>query len=279
MPTTQEDYVKLLELYARVVEATKGLPIPPDKGWRAYPGPLSVKLFMHLASIFYLVSGTKLPGLAGVDIHFIDHPSIKVITRSAVETYLALHYLFVSPDSPQERDFRCKIWELSGLWERQRFTVTDPQNKAKLAAEKVQVDRLKTEIESHLLYQKLDKDERRKALRGEWKLKRQWVDLAKLAGFNETYFNMLYRYLCSYSHADSLSALQIDDAYDKRVQYDLAVTCLKVGLILMSELVFAFTKLFPETSATLDSHPDLKHKAEVWRLDAEEMARFYQGDA
>lgn len=279
MSTTQEDYAKLLELYARVVEATKGLPIPPDQGWRTYPGLLSVKLFMHLASIFYLTSGTKIPGLAGIDIDFIDHPSIKVITRAAVETYLALHYLFVSPDSPQEREFRYKIWELSGLWERQRFMVTAPQNKMKLAREKVQVDRLKTKIETHPLYQKLDKEERRKALRGEWKLKRQWVDLAKLAGFNETHFNLLYRYLCSSAHTDSLSAIQIEAASDKQVQYDLAVTCLKVGLLLMSELVFAFTKLFPETSATLDSHPNLKLKAESWRLDTQKMARFYQGDA
>ena len=131
----------MLEIFARYGEAVRGKKLSGDLAWQVDAEALAMKLFFHLGSSFQLQEGTTLPEIAGVTPHYIDFPSVSTLTRAAFETYLCFHYIFIQPNSLEEKSFRHDIWELGGFLDRQRFTVTTPEGRAKLEEEKKVVEK------------------------------------------------------------------------------------------------------------------------------------------
>jgi hypothetical protein len=272
-------YMQLFQLYAGVVEATKGIRYNDDQSWKGHPGPIAVKVAMHLATVFYLVEGTRMDRIPSLPLNFIDHASINVVMRAALETFLAFHHLLIAPKTAEERNFRVRIWQIGGLRDRQRFPAIVSENKAKLQKEKVQLDELIKKIEADPIFQTLTPEERRRARKGDWRLTKQWVDVAVEAGVSKQYFEPMYRYLCSYAHSGSLSMLQINDAENKEVQFRLAEPNLGTALIIMSRMVTAFAELFPEARQCLDAAPEhQRNLVKLWYMPADLMDRLYDRD-
>lgn len=276
----REEYVGLLDLYVRVVEATKGIKYDDDESWKGQAGPLAVKLAMHLLTILYLADGTRPSRIGNLQVNFVDHSSIKVLTRAALETFLAFSHLILTPETPHARRFRLRVWELGGLRERERFPATLPESKAVLERERGQLKRLAKQIEDDPIFSTLTPEERKRARRGEWRLTKQWRDLAVAAEINEQQFDALYRYLCSYAHSGSLSLLQIDQAADRPEQRQLSEMCFGTALMIMSRLVRAFVDLFPQAREAFEQSPEPQRRlVEIWFMEAALVAQFYDGDA
>jgi hypothetical protein len=272
-------YVQLFQLYAGVVEATKGIRYNDDESWKGHAGPIAVKVAMHLATAFYLIAGTRLDRIPSLPINFIDHPSINVVMRAALETFLAFHHLLVAPKTAEERSFRLCIWQIGGLRDRQRFIVMSPESKAKLQKEKTQLDKLIKKIETDAFFSTLTSEERKRARKGEWRLTKQWVDIAVEAGISKQYFEPMYVYLCSYAHSGNLSMLQISQAESKEVQVKLAETNLGTALIIMSRMITAFAELFPEARQYLEAaSADQQYLVRLWHMPADLMDRLYGPD-
>jgi hypothetical protein len=272
-------YTELFQLYAGVVEATKGIRYNDDESWKGHAGPIAVKVAMHLATAFYLMAGTRIDRIASLPINFIDHSSINVVMRAALETFLAFHHLLIAPKSAEERSFRVCIWQIGGLRDRQRFPVISSESKAKLQKEKTQLDKLIKKIETDPIFSTLTSGERKRARKGEWRLTKQWVDVAVEAGISKQYFEPMYRYLCSYAHSGSLSMVQINQAESKEVQLRLAETNLGTALIIMSSMVTAFVDLFPEARQCLEAAPEhQRYLVKLWHMPADLMDRLYGRD-
>lgn len=102
------------------------------------------------------------------------------------------------------------------------------------------------------------------------------ADLGKSAGFHEKYFKNVYGYLCGYSHASYLSALQVGQAAQSiEDQKMLTSSILGVGVVLMAHFAFSYTAAFEDAGAVLSAGPSAKHIAEKWRFGPEDMAEIY----
>ncbi|WP_236326039.1 hypothetical protein, partial [Pseudomonas poae] len=75
----------------------------------------------------------------------IDHSSVIVITRAAIEAFLTLHYVFINNDVNLSI-FRHKTWQLAGLMDRSRMFAGSPEAKEILKLEAKEIEILKNEI-------------------------------------------------------------------------------------------------------------------------------------
>ncbi len=270
----ERDYSALLGLFIQLVESQAGRKIPAGDTWLNDAQVLALKLFRHLVSMQTLATGATVTQQGAPVIFFIDHASVKVVARAALETYLVFFYLYGSTDRSL-CEFRHKTWKLGGLADRQKYAVSMPEHREVLASEQVSIEELAREIESSAHINSYSSKQRAKLLQGDWRTGNGWTDLGKSAGFHETYFRNIYSYLCGYSHASYLSALQVGQAKSLDDQKMLTHFVLGVGVVLMAHFAFSYSAKFESASAVLNANPEAKAIAEKWRFGPEDMVALY----
>lgn len=264
-------YPVLLGLMIRLVESVAGGNIKEGEDWRNNANILALKLFRHLVSMSTLSEGSmKSEPL----LHHIDHSSINVIARAALETYLVWHYLF-GPQSTEQSKFRCLTWQLGGLMDIQEYQPTSSFGFERQSEKQVQAESLKVEIRAFTQYQELTSKQQIKLLEGDWKIVMKTNDFAREAGFHGTYFKNIYSHLCGYSHASYISADQVACASDLSIQAEFARIILGVGVVIMAHFASSYPKQFPEAQAVLDADPEAKAVAETWAFLEEDMNSIY----
>ncbi|MBI3766881.1 MAG: hypothetical protein HY271_00125 [Deltaproteobacteria bacterium] len=271
------EYKRLLDVFVRSVQAMAGQKFAGQEAWMVEAERLATKLFFHLASLLYLRPGTRFEELAGIEVHFFDFASSAVLARACFETYLAFHFIFISPSSADQRHLRYLVWTLGGLLDRQRVTPFTDYGRQRLEEEKKQIEALRTQIQQSPAYADLAHERQKDARRGKWRFEKSWADLAVIAGGSQRYFVGLYAYLSSYAHSGYLSALQVGQAQDKQVQLQLGQMYVGIGLTIMSYFLTDYASLFPPVAAALDASPEDKRLVEVWHLTGADMERMYEG--
>ncbi|MEA2754914.1 MAG: hypothetical protein QOJ54_1203 [Aliidongia sp.] len=256
------DYTILQRLIVNLVQSRVGQPSNVGQAWLNDAQNLARKMFEHLVSLRVLTNAHCVEIDQSHSFEFIDHSSVKVVTRAAFETYLVFFFIFGGSD-PSLSEFRHKIWRYGGLADRQKSQLDSSKACDILAAEKVVMDHLKLEIEASSHLSAYANTAAKKILKGEWRGGKSWADLSTDAGFHESYFRNIYGYLCGYSHASYISVLQVGQAQSLDDQQTLASVCIDIGLVLMANFVRAYCKLFEDTKQILDA--DLKAKAAVDR--------------
>lgn len=270
----EEVYPLLLDLMVRLVESMSGQNITPGEAWRNDAQTLALKLYRHLVSMHNLSEGATVHCSHGLQLRHIDHASIIVIARAALETYLVWHYLYGQPD-PKLSKFRYLTWRLGGLMDRQTLLPVSQTAMKVQSRELVEVEALRAEIETYPQFQEFTLKQQRKLLAGDWKIALGTSDLALAAGFHGSYFNNVYGYLCGYAHASYISALQVGQAKMLEDQFALVRSIMGIGVVTMAHFSCAYPKQFPGAQAVLDADPEAKLVAERWALMADDMAETY----
>ena len=265
------DYSTLLDLFIRLVESQAGKKIKSGDEWLNDAQVLATKLFRHLVSMQTLAAGATVEHDGIPAVFFVDHASVKVVARAALETYLVFFYLYGNSDQSL-CEFRHKTWCLGGLVDRQQYHVSTEQGREVLAREKKKIEELKFEIESSPEICTYTEKQRKKLLEGEWRIGNGWADLGVCAGFHEKYFKNIYGYLCGYSHSSYLSALQVGQAQSIADQQMLTQSILGIGVVLMAHFAFSYSAAFNTASAALSANPSAMRVAEKWRFGSEDMA-------
>ena len=116
---SEQEYLKLLDLLYRVVEANRGQPIGDDRLLDAEG--VATKFFLHATSALYLARETRVPDFPGGALQFVDPGSVSVLARATLEAFLAFHYVFAEPTTDEERRYRYCAWKIAGLMKRQGF--------------------------------------------------------------------------------------------------------------------------------------------------------------
>lgn len=267
-------YSVLLDLFVRLVQSQAGTKIEHGEEWQNDAQTLAIKLFRHLVSMQTIARDTTINGGGIPAVTFIDHASVKVVARAAFETYLVFFYIYGSSDRSL-CEFRHKAWRLGGLADRQDAHASNDQNREKLAAEKRQIEELRTELKSSPHLRSYTDKQSKKILEGEWRIGTSWTNLGKSAGFHEKYFSDVYGYLCGYSHSSYISALQVGQAQSIEDQRKHTQSILGVGVVLMAHFAFSYSKAFSAAEAVLTAEPTTKKVAEKWRVGPERMAAIY----
>lgn len=268
------DYSTLLHLFIRLVESQAGQTIKSGEAWLNNAQTLSIKLFRHLVSIQTISAGATVEQVGIPTVSFVDHASVKVVARAALETYLVFFYLYGGIDWSLS-EFRHKSWQLGGLIDRQLFHASTEEHREVLAREKQQIDALKSEIEKDPLLQRYTTKQRAKLLAGDWRVGNGWANLSVEAGFHEKWFKNIYGYLCGYSHSSYLSALQVGQAQTIEEQVKLTEFILGIGIVIMAHFASSYSGTFNSASAVLEGTAEAKGVAEKWRFGAKEMAAIY----
>jgi Family of unknown function (DUF5677) len=268
------EYCTLLDLFIRLVDSQTGKQIEPGDEWLHDAEVLANKLFHHLVSMKGLAAGETVERDGKSLVLYIDHASVKVVARAALETYLVFFYIYGDSDRSLSQ-FRHKTWRLGGLADRQKFHATTEHSLAVLAREKRELDELKAEVKASPHFFTYPNNQQNKLIEGDWRVGKGWADLSVAAGFHEKYFKNIYGYLCGYSHSSYLSALQVGQAQSIEDQKMLTRSILGIGLVLMAHFTFSYLVPFNTANVVLAANQLAKHLAEKWRFGPEDMAPIY----
>jgi len=154
-----EEYLLLMEVFFRVVDSKAGQPVTDETIWLHGAESLAAKLFEHIGTIRYLQLGTRLPPIDDRVRQYVDHSSLSILARAALETYLCFYYIYGDIQAGVEtRRLRRDIWELGGLLERQHVTCISEKAKSVLEQDKRVICTLLSNIEQNAALGKVNGD-------------------------------------------------------------------------------------------------------------------------
>lgn len=247
-------YADFLRLLIRMIEARADVTIPAGLEWQNDGRALAAQFAFHLHTIGLLNKGSDLV-VDALSARIVDHGSVNVLARSAVEAYITYAFIFTDPD-PEVCRFRHMAWQLGGLIDRQRLTATSAETRIKQDAEKALVDALQSELITHPLFSLLSPTEQKAFRAGKWTGGRHRQELAEAVGLHGEYFRNFYHYLCGYSHSSYAAALQVRDAGSFEVQRQLSTSILHSMLMVMAHFMTRFASNDSSAEQVLQASPD-----------------------
>lgn len=268
------EYEELLHLFIDLVQSQARKKIVEGEGWMNDAQTLSIKLFRHLVSMQIISTGSTIERQGTPIVFFIDHASVKVMTRAALETYLVFYYIFGGQNQSLSK-FRHSTWVLGGLADRQLSHAATDENRAVLVKEKMQIEELKLEIEKSPFFSSFTPKQQDQLLKGKWRVGNGWSDLGVAAGFHKKYFDNIYSYLCGYSHSSYISAMQVGQAQSVEDQESLTNSIMSIGIVIMAHYAFSYSRAFESAKEVLNKSSSAQVIAEKWYFELEDMAAIY----
>jgi hypothetical protein len=118
---TITDINLILEAFTHIIQSIYDEKPKLGEG-EVFTETLSIKMLLATRSIIQICDGVNLATPNKIaTIAWLDFSSINILTRSIIETFLTLEYLFYNDLEESERIFRFHIWRISGYKSRQGF--------------------------------------------------------------------------------------------------------------------------------------------------------------
>lgn len=273
---SKEEYQKLLDLLAQVIDANKGFSSSDisdgERLWDAYC--LANKFIDHAFTVLYLSHGTNVQDIPSFKFSFIDSASIDVLTRATMETFLVFHYVFFAPQTKEEKDYRYWAYKAAGITERQSIPIITEETRRTLDNDRLVLDKLRDKLKSNAVFQNLTEKQKTRFFAGKkpslWRWKPDvkkvlsWQEIATDAGFSEMLASHMYRHLSGYAHSSSMSILQINQAYENKEENRLTEASIGAINIVVANLIREYCALFPWTQDVLSKDPKGSDIVEMW---------------
>lgn len=274
-PGTDESRM-LLNLIVQLTNSQAGKDVPAASPWMNDAQVLALKFYYHLTSLHVLVQPVEVVMPQGTASH-IDHSSVLVLSRAALETFLTFAHVFGCSECDL-REFRHMAWRCAGLLDRQKLQASArlPQSKQRLIDEGASIETLRAEMQVHARWVQYAEKERAAFLKGEWRAGRGWTAIGVEAGFHPVHIRELYSFLCGYSHTSWLSILQIRDARELPQQAAMTAMSVSNACVLMSFFALHYVALFPDAERVLAAYPEATVLVQKWNLRAERVASHYE---
>ncbi len=255
----KKECIKLLDLLSRVVDANKGT--ATDREW--YAEGLTNKFFDHAFFVIYLSEGSNTLNLPSRAIKISGAASIDVLTRAAFEAFLTFHYVFYTPKTDEDKDYRYCAYILAGLKDRQDFPADTDKQKRILANDKKAIEEISDKLRSNAKFQGLIAGQKDKVLRGNWRLK-YWREIAEDADLSKILASDMYGHLCGIAHSSSLSVLQIKQAYEKHEEKLLTEPSIIVINIMAANIIHEYCELFTQSKNVLNEDQESVNLVDSW---------------
>lgn len=252
-----EDIIKVLADLVESLAAAK-VEIPT---WKYHIQTLVGKIIFTSHSIITLTKGynygffkdpeNKLP--------IIDYSSLCVLTRALIENYLTLCYIYNNDLTDEEKIFRYKLWELSGLQTRQNFK--DPKNNLDAQKKKDEAElihKIFTEIEKMNEFSLLNKRHLQNLREFGVPRVESWHALIEKSDLSTPLFGNLYSLYSSYVHSEYLSVLQISQSNystNSPVCLNNAMHILNTVRMINARTINFYTNNFTSAKLVLNTYP------------------------
>ena len=260
-----EEYTTLLRHMVTVTNSLVGKPLG-NEPWFKYAEGVSMKLLAHTSAAYVLYQGTRLKYDDRSMLNFVDYSSITVLTRAALETFLAFYFIFCDAPTVDEKRFRFWCWDFAGFIDRQGFPIFSDEGVQLLEVEAAMLSEAKLKIESHQIFRAMTVKQQKKIIEeGQWRLGLSWSAIAVRAGFERNYFKGIYSHFCGYAHTNRLSIAQIQQATNPSIQRELAEASLGFCMVTMANFLFAYASLFPLADQAFKGDSKAYETALVWR--------------
>jgi len=180
-----------------------------------------------------------------------DFSSVAVLARALLEAYLIFYYLCIDDISDIEYEFRYKLWQYHSEKERERMLKYRGVSGTRMTNLSRKVEDLKNDVINAESFKKLERREKKQALRNGITLKK--IQIVKRAGVSENYYNTVYSYLSNYAHTSSFSISQLRQfkTYDEE-----SINLLKVFtdycIAFLSFSIRDYVKVFPDQRSSID---------------------------
>lgn len=261
----EKDLFLLIEHFLLVANSLKGTKIPDDERIR-FAEPLGKKALSHIISALNLHKGTKFILSDRSYTESVDFSSIAVLTRAAIETYLTFNYILVNPKDKDEQDFRFFCWDLAGFIERENYPAKNDKSK-RLKQEEQELKNIKIqELENNKVFKQLNIKTQKQILKGNWKVGKSWIDLARYASMPDEMFKHLYSYLCSYSHSGRLSIIQIEQTKGFDREKEFGKIFQTINLLILSRLIMDYIYLIPNCKRVFESNERAVDVTYIWNI-------------
>ncbi len=190
-------------------------PSSKDKGILCLKS-LHEKIILSSGSVIQLSKGVKYE-IENTHLQIRDIPSMLILKRAILESFLTTEYLYYNNLSEEENEFRFNLYIHSGLKARQKhFENSNHPFLVQMQDEAREIRDLKKEIESSVFYNKIQKSNK-------WKFKKfglarldSWESLIEKSSLNTSLFSKQYTLSTNYAHSEYISTLQISQG-DYRV--------------------------------------------------------------
>jgi len=270
----KQEYVILLDLLARVIDASKGFSVSDisdgKRLWDAHN--LANKFIDHAFTVLHLSHGTNVQDIPSFKFSFIDSASIDVLTRAAMETFLVFYYVFFAPQTKEEKDYRYWAYKAAGITERQNIPIITEETRRTLDNDRLVLDKLHDQLESNTIFQSLSTRQKRRIFegKGKWKWKPDgrgevsWREIAIDTGLSEMLASHMYRHLSGHAHSSSLSVLQSQQALTNKEPEQLIWASKGTINIVAANLIREYCALFPWAQDILSKDPEGNDIVEAW---------------
>lgn len=264
MTASRQELLILLDLLAQVINAVQ-VPSINDRTERdrlTYAHNLANRFFQYALTALYLCDDKNVKHLPSFgDVEVGDPASIDVLTRAAMEAFLVSHYVFYSPATADEKDYRYWTYKAAGLAERQNFPEGVFEHAEQKAEEKKRLEEICAKLESNAIYQSLTPGRKARFIEGKeldlwrWqpdvKARLSWPDIATDAGLSEMLASHMYRHLSGHAHSGSLSVLQTQQVIVRNEAEHLISPSINTLKILAANMIHEYTELFSEGQPVL----------------------------
>lgn len=260
----QDEYIKLLETLIKVVDANKGTALGRDNRLLEVEG-LCKKFIGHVSSALYLFGSTTLPSVKVTDrgISFFDPGSINVLGRAALESFLVFHYIFIEPQTDDEKDFRYYSWLYASLLDRQKFPSRSEEGKKQLTDEKQIINAVRETINNNSVFKQLDEKKKKRLFEGHWR-HQSWTSICMSAGLSEILSKQFYGHLCAYAHSGCQSVQQIGNAVTAGTQKAMCVATMKLVMIAMANMIKINCQMFTKSKDVIQQDDVAKKLIDHW---------------
>lgn len=238
--------------------------------WQLYIEALIHKLIFCSRSICDLTKGSILKSRKyNLEANIMDYPSIYILTRAAIENFLTLDYIFYNDLPIEEKLFRFKLWEVSGLLSRQNFHSTNIEEyEKKKASERQTIATILDEISKMPEYSNLNRAHLSKLRKYGLPRLESWNSLILTSKLKKSLFGDAYSLFSNYAHSEFLSILQFRQssvgARNPHVQ-DLVSICLTIVRCLNSLSIEWLTENFDECRTYFNNLPkDLQSSIRIF---------------
>jgi len=267
MPMKLEDqYAELLKALQVVGEAVKGTKVDE----RVKTGEkLFLKFYRHADPAFYIYDRYRKNKRSDIT----DVGSINIIARAAFESFLLFHYIFVDPQSQNEKEFRYWAWLLNGELKRQQCLQLHGTSRPKLERQKRVIDGFGQRLRGNDHFQGMSEKQQKRILEdSRYKFYPSNTCMARRAELEAYWVEMFFKPLNDYVHSGSMSASQAQE--DQEVLQTFAFPLLMVAMAFM---VKSYVRLFPEAGSHLNS--ESKQIVEMWiQIGSRSLARSSEED-
>jgi hypothetical protein len=227
---------------------------------------LSIKILLATQSILQISDGIFISSHEKVaTIKYLDISSINILTRSIIEAFLTLEYLYYNDLQESERIFRLYIWRISGYKSRQNF-FQNRENiknnvKEKLDTEIIEMNELLQKVESSVHYKELNKHHLSKLDKYGLPRINSWQDLLENSILKARQFSVAYKLYSNYAHSEFISLIQMNGATELSKGSETNNLSLKNSLRVIKMInCVAIILLKDKFQCTHDSYENLDYK-------------------